>query len=116
MKFKKYNIVVLTKKQKKVGKWSFGHPPGTVGIVINLKKVPADSMFQDGEWYHIRFLTYSPTCGAPFASNEFRLATPKEVTKAIVTGLLPEIDKHCEECQNNTCDKCDEDYTPYKWP
>lgn len=108
MKFKKHDIVVLTKKQKKVGTWKFGHRPGTVGLITFLKKVQSDSMFLDGEWYNVRFLSDSVTCGAPFASNELRLATPKEVTKAIVTGLLPEIDKHCEACQEATCDKCEE--------
>lgn len=99
--FKKHDIVVLTAKQKKLGPWNLGHRPGTVALVTHVKRVKPFLDFTDGWYYSVRFLSDSVTRGAPFGGGQLRLATIKEITKAICTGLLPEIDAHCPDCQGS---------------
>jgi len=92
---KRGDIVVLTRKPKKVGTWTFGHKPGTVAEV---------TFVRGGDYpYCVRFLSDYVGCASVYAETEIKLAPPKvkkKYTKTFIAKLFgPCLKKGCsDEC------------------
>lgn len=88
LSFKKGDIVVLVRKQKKVGNWYFGHKPGTVGEVTFVREGPYP--------YCVRFLSDSVGCAAPFSEVEIK-AAPAKVKKKYTKKYIEELFGECNK-------------------
>lgn len=86
--FKRHDIVVLIKKPKKVGNWTFGHKPGTVAEITFVREGPYP--------YCVRFLSNSVGCDALFAETEIK-AAPAKVKKKYTKKYIQELFGECNK-------------------
>lgn len=96
MVFKQGDIVVLVAKQKKVGTWTFGHKPGTVGRIASVNS-------ERNAPYHVWFLSDYVGCASVFYENELKLA-PAKVRKKYSEEYIKKMFGECfEKGCNDDC-------------